>query len=607
MASSGELPLSTYHRAQALGAGTFGSVLAVYSDEGEEFAIKLFLPEDDDKSDDESDDMVCDDSDADDDDDDDDDDEDPDEDSDNSTTQEEEEEESVVPASSIDVGALREISILRVLREQNAHRNIVPLHDVNCDFVENTEEDGGAGTSGCLGIVMPLYHCGTLGDVLDDRGRLLSRKDKVGIAHGLLSAVAHLHDNGIIHRDIKADNVMLLPNDTDVNDENGGNNNSNSNSSGSVGQWTPVLIDFSLAKPFTSAMFHTDGFVSTGLSFVDDCEDYQTDNETNAIDSPMVQEIGSTHTAEVGTATYTAPEVVAQEPYGLPSDVWSVGVVLLETLQGHTLQTDKNKEAATMVAQAKRDLPEQPFPNLVRELLTLDPDDRVTAREALHAELFVKFDIAAPTVRKIDLCAALPLESETLSVGSVNGNNHDKKNSSLTRGNENAHPNVAVSTGRKSINQTKNNNDNKKSGIAIGASDKKKSKDKSKDSMTNPTLERRKERIQRACDELDCENPLTPFAAMIYYDQFAQLDDDGSGDMDSWESSLACSPQSLLDCVVLAARYLELSPPNLDELNDEDDGNDSEFAEWSLEKYVENESTIFMMMDYCLLPRVPVP
>lgn len=33
--ASGTLPLATYHRAAALGEGTFGSVVIVYNDDGE--------------------------------------------------------------------------------------------------------------------------------------------------------------------------------------------------------------------------------------------------------------------------------------------------------------------------------------------------------------------------------------------------------------------------------------------------------------------------------------------------------------------------------------------------------------------------------------------
>ena len=79
--SSGSLPFNTYHRTQALGEGSFGSVVTVYNDDGEEFAMKLFVPEDEDDNEEES---------------------------------------------TLEVGALLEISILRLLREGNGHPNIVP-------------------------------------------------------------------------------------------------------------------------------------------------------------------------------------------------------------------------------------------------------------------------------------------------------------------------------------------------------------------------------------------------------------------------------------------------------------------------------------------------
>lgn len=157
--SSGTLPLATYHRAQALGSGTYGSVVAVYNDEGEEFALKLFLEDDDD---------------------------------------EEEEEE-----GGINLGALREISILRLLRHDNGHENIVPLVDVKGPASDG-DEDYGAGTSGCHAMAMPLYKTGTLADAIN-KGVLRScpKSARAIVAHGLLSAVAYLHDNGIMHRDLK--------------------------------------------------------------------------------------------------------------------------------------------------------------------------------------------------------------------------------------------------------------------------------------------------------------------------------------------------------------------------------------------------------------------
>lgn len=450
--SSGSLPIATYHRAQSLGAGTYGSVITVYNDDGEEFALKLFVDDDDD------------------------------------------EEEESPPV--IDVGALREISILRLFREDNAHKNIAEIADVKEAGGDEGEEGAGI-DSDCMGVTMPLYPQGTLGDAIDEK-RLVSRKDKVAIAHGLLSAVAHLHDNGIIHRDIKGDNVML------VNTE---------------GTWSSVLIDFSLAKVVVSSMY-------------------------SKSDKKIVLEEGSTtHTGEVGTVTYIAPEVVDQKPYGLKSDLWSVGVCLLEMIQNHTIFAEKNKEALRMVEEVKAELPDQPFANLVRGLLAVDPEERLSAREALASPLFKKFGLEVPPVSIVDIDAALPLTSS---------DDEDESN-------ENVHPNMTSP-----LSKTQ----------------------KAKNRM----IQRREKTVRRLCADLGGNHPMTPLAALCYAQQLLELDDT----IDDLNES-----QGLLDCVVLASRFYEVEVLDLAELSDAG----GHFSDWSLDEYVDNEATLFMLMDYCLLPR----
>jgi serine/threonine protein kinase len=257
-------------------------------------------------------------------------------------------------------------------------------------------------------------------------------------------------------------------------------------------------------------------------------------------DSPfIVNETEMTHTSEVGTVTYTAPEVVACEPYGLSSDLWSVGVILLEMVQNHTLEATKNREGYKLIEEAKQKLPDQPFANLVRRLLTVDPHERISARQALESPLFQRFGLDIPPVRVIDIHSALPLEEGDAFI-------------------ENVKP-------------TKNSNMREKK---------------------NPLLVKRQKTIRMLCNELQCEHPMTPYAAFVYSQQmYLQIDDT----IDDLSQS-----QILLDCVVLASKFFELEVRNLEEL--EEDGTRS-FKDWSLEQYYDNEGTIWMLMDHCLYPR----
>jgi serine/threonine protein kinase len=341
--SSGSLPLATYHRASQVGAGSFGSVLTVYNDSGEEYALKVF--------------------------------------DDNGEAGEQQ---------PIDLGALREISCLRLLRQDNGHANIVAMVDVQASTVLDDEDDeAGAGTAGCLGMALPLYRSGSLAAALTDR-RLaaLPRRVKAVLAHGLLCAVAFLHDNGILHRDIKSDNVLIEA------DNDGG--------------YRSVLIDFSLAKPIDGTLFaDASGSPSTTWK--------------NTF-------VGVRHTGEVGTVTYTAPEIfTSEEPiYGKPMDLWSVGVVLLEVWQDALLTAQKNTHALKLVQERLTKLVDKPFPQLLRGLLQTDPSERWSARQSLQADVFAKFQLGVPGVRILSVAKALPIDhsSENQPVNASNSRRH---------------------------------------------------------------------------------------------------------------------------------------------------------------------------------------
>mmetsp|Transcript_11189 Transcript_11189/g.24255 ORF Transcript_11189/g.24255 Transcript_11189/m.24255 type:complete len:445 (+) Transcript_11189:456-1790(+) len=442
--SSGSLPLRTYHRAQSLGEGTYGSVVCVYNDAGDELALKVFEADED--------------------------------------------------HDTMELGTMREVSILRILRCDNAHPNIVQLLDI-----QEAGEEGDCG-SGNLCMAMPLYRLGDMKGAVK-RGIVLpgsaGRTQRVHIAHGLLSAVAFLHDNHIIHRDIKSDNVMITMSEEN-NDE----------------RIVPVLIDFSLAK-----------FVGG----------------KNALLPP-----GATHTGDVGTPTYTAPEVVAKEKYGLPSDLWSVGVVLLESLIGE-LNADRDKAAARLIEEKKEALPDSPFATLIRGLLEADVDKRLTAREALALSIFQKFGLEIPPVRTIDIDTAFSADDD-------------------------------------------DDLENKINEISLKPTTGSKRKSSSKQQKLSP----RERLIKKLCSEIECTNPKTETAAAVYAKEMEQLDDE----MDDITNT-----QTLLDCVVVASRFYEEELICLEELEEDGGEHYPSFKDFDIETFRDNESAIFSIMDYSLYLR----
>lgn len=409
----------------------------------------------------------------------------------------------------MDIGALREISILRLLRSENSHPNIIEIHDFKQpdSLADDEDQYNGNDIMANMGLIMPFYQHGNLSNALDS-DLITNKKLKVKLAYGILTAIAFLHNNGIIHRDIKGDNIML-----DFDNE--------------TGEFFPVLIDFSLAKIIGPQVFSSSSHANAiGRVKTLACDIFEE----------------STHTPEVGTPTYRAPEVVANEPYHFPSDMYSVGVVLLEILRGRTLEVNKDKESSKLIMKSLEELPDQPFANLVRGLLEIDPKKRLSANAALESEVFVKFGISEQASKKhditrINIMQALPFDDYE---------ENDPSTSNIL-------PMEAF-------------------------------KDK--------TLLKRIKLIYRIMNELGCENPLTSQAALMYSQQLSQLED-----CDNLKES-----QALCDCVVLAHKFFEKEIWSLRNIENIDSGIFREF-DWSASTYVDTEATLFMLMDFCLYPR----
>lgn len=110
-----------------------------------------------------------------------------------------------------------------------------------------------------------------------DRVRRASVEDALRIAQDLLSALGYAHNRGIMHRDVKPDNIILSPEGA-------------------------MLLDFGIAKAIEAA--GTERLTKSGFT--------------------------------VGTSSYMSPEQVsALETIDHRSDIYSLGCVLFEALTGH--------------------------------------------------------------------------------------------------------------------------------------------------------------------------------------------------------------------------------------------------------------------------------
>jgi serine/threonine protein kinase len=174
------------------------------------------------------------------------------------------------------------------------------------------------GRQTCLYTVMPLYQ----GELLETR---LARRPAVGLEEGrniaikLARGVAALHHAGIIHRDIKPDNIIL------------------------EGEGSLKLIDLGVVR-------------------VPGLEDFPP------TDIP-------------GTAAYMAPEMFAGEPGNESTDIYALGVTMFRALTGEypygnpDATTPARRNRPTALAALRPDLPAWLQAALARAI-AVDPAER---------------------------------------------------------------------------------------------------------------------------------------------------------------------------------------------------------------------------------------
>jgi eukaryotic-like serine/threonine-protein kinase len=181
-----------------------------------------------------------------------------------------------------------------------------------------------AGTSGGIPYyIMPFVKGESLGALLG-RGVTLPLHERVSVLRDVARALAYAHDEGVVHRDIKPDNILL-----------------------SAG--TAVVTDFGIAKAISAARTR-DGTAE------------------RASDGTLTQ-VGTS----IGTPAYMAPEQAVGEQVDQRADVYAWGVVAYELLCGaHPFagKTGTAQLVAAHLTEVPRDLRER-VPGIAPDLSAL--------------------------------------------------------------------------------------------------------------------------------------------------------------------------------------------------------------------------------------------
>jgi serine/threonine-protein kinase len=236
-----------------------------------------------------------------------------------------------------------------------AHPNIVDVLDLGQDPRD-----------GSLYMVQEFLTGPTLRQHVAERGRL-PVAETAGILRPIMDALAAAHDAGVVHRDVKPENIIL--------------------STDRSGQSVPKLIDFGISKI-------TEGEVAVMLQ---------------------------TGPRAVGTPLYMSPEQLrANQTIDRRTDVWAVGVVLFELLAGHRpFEADSHAEVAVRILTGEPPSLAQLAPGVptaVSEVIARALARERDARFRDLREMADAFDaaVAAPAVERASASPALARRSRWL-------------------------------------------------------------------------------------------------------------------------------------------------------------------------------------------------
>ena len=174
-------------------------------------------------------------------------------------------------------------------------------------------------------IIMEYISGGNLQSFVKKRRKLGEKTAKI-LFRQIIQGIKYIHSRGIVHRDIKLENILL-----DLNN-------------------IIKICDFGVGK-----------LIKPSTILKDQC----------------------------GTPVYMAPEIIKGQGYhGFPVDIWSAGIALFIMLSG-TLPFNKSKENGLEYSILNKELPKingvsEEANNLLKNILEKDPNKRYTANQILE-------------------------------------------------------------------------------------------------------------------------------------------------------------------------------------------------------------------------------